>query len=95
MTTSTPTTASKTKYKATILDKVIHNRYINGLNEFKHSLTVDGEEGKRVDYSQIARNGEYGATMSNVCSLDTLPRVFLVTEVLNYRVHSVRDTRLP
>lgn len=84
-----------TSSKATILDKVIHNRYINGLNEFKHSLTVDGEEGKRVDYSQIARNGEYGATMNNVCSLDSLPRVFLVTDILNYRVYSVRESKLP
>lgn len=39
---------------------ITHNCYDQG-KYFRHSLTVDGEEGLRVCYTDIARNGSYCA----------------------------------
>lgn len=73
-----------------IQDTVTHNRYTSSLGEFKHSLTVNGTEGKKVDYFSIARNREYGAVMSSICRLDALPKVFILREFLAYNTVSIQ-----
>ena len=55
---------------------ITHNIY-DLSSGFKHSLTIKGEEGLRVGYSQIARHGNFCAVTSIYS--DYFPEVFMIT----------------
>ena len=55
---------------------ITHNIYDNSIS-FKHSLTIDGEEGLKVGYKDIARNGAFCAVTPYYS--DYFPEVFMIT----------------
>ena len=66
---------------------LIHNIYDNELS-FLHSLTVDGVEGLRVHYKDIARNGIFCAVTPYYN--DYFPEVFMTmdfTSVAHKQTH--------
>ena len=59
------------------LPTITHNKsYIN--NFYYHSLTVDGIEGKRVAYNEVARNGSFCAVTSYYNNF--FPEVFMMLD---------------
>ena len=56
---------------------IVHNK--RNVNDFfSHSLTVDGIEGRRVAYNEIARNGAFCAITPYYN--DFFPEVFMITD---------------
>jgi len=50
----------KAQTQTQVTHKITHNIY-DTPNGFSHSISIDDNEGLRVGYSEIARNGNFGA----------------------------------
>jgi len=57
--------------------EIIHNIY-DIKKVYRHSLTINGEEGLRVAYNEIARNGSFCAVTHYYT--DYFPEIFLITD---------------
>jgi len=68
---------------------ITHNLYDQS-KHFKHSLTVDGEEGLRVSYTDIARNGSYCAVTPYY--VDYFPEVFKIESMAGKATRSTVQT---
>jgi len=70
--------------------KVTHNIY-KFKKEVKHSISIDDEEGLRVSYKDIARNGNFCAIVPNELWRQELPEIFLITDFTSVAYRAIQE----